>query len=160
MTSAIDHHPRTPSAPRPPATFVGAVLPVCDVDVLIVAVRPWILADPHEATLYVAAFALRFQRTIVLMAQDAQRVPTYYGPAAIVLALRALPFELIPWRRIPYRAARRHPWRLPVPPAPPPYDSAASWGRAARSRDHATPELPLDDVPRRESPTVFARRPR
>lgn len=110
------------------ATFVGALLPVCGVDVLVVAVQPWILARAEEAKLYVTAFALRFQRTIVLMAQDERRVPTYYGPAPIVLALRVLPFEIIPWRRIPYRAAPRRSWKLPIPPEPPPDDSDASWG--------------------------------
>lgn len=137
------------TARRPPAppTFVGALLPICDVDVLIVVVRPWILAAPHEATLYVTAFALRFQRAIVLMAQDDQRVPTYYGPASIVRALRALPFEIIPWRRIPYRPAPPRGWQLPIPPEPPPVDSAASWATAA-SLDAAPPTVPAR-APRR-----------
>ncbi|MBA3393714.1 MAG: hypothetical protein H0T89_13785 [Deltaproteobacteria bacterium] len=105
------------------ASFTGAALPVCGVDVLIVVVQPWILADPHEAQLYVIAFALRFDRTIVLMAQDDRRVPTYYGPAPIVRALGVLPFEIIPWQRMPYQLPRPRAWQLPIPPEPPPYDS-------------------------------------
>jgi hypothetical protein len=105
------------------AMFTGALLPVCGVDVLIVAVQPWILASRHESQLYVIAFQLRFRRTIVLMAQDERGTPTYFGPAGIVGALRTLPFELIPWRRMPYRTAPPRSWKLPIPRDPPPAES-------------------------------------
>ncbi|MDQ3368394.1 MAG: hypothetical protein M3680_23460 [Myxococcota bacterium] len=104
---------------------------------LIVVVRPWILADPHEVALYVAAFHLRFGIPIVLMAQDERRVPTYVGPAAIVRALAVLPFEIIPWQRMPYRKPRPAPWRLPVPPEPVPCDSWATGSRHEASRGDA-----------------------
>jgi hypothetical protein len=102
------------------ATFDGAMLPVCGVDVLVVAVQPWVLADPHESQLYVIGFQLRFGRTVVLMARDADRVPTFYGPAPIARALGRLPFDLIPWRRYPYRLPRPRTWQLPIPADPQP----------------------------------------
>ncbi len=113
------------------ASFTGAALPICGVDVLIVVVKPWILADAHEAQLYVIAFGLRFGRTTVLMAQDDGRVPTYYGPAQIVRALGVLPFEIIPWQRMTYRLPRPRSWQLPIPPEPPPYDSRVDDSRLA-----------------------------
>ena len=103
------------------ATFVGAALPVCGVDVLIVVVQPAILANTLESNLYVIAFQTRFHKTIVLMAQDDDsHVPTYFGPGPIVKALGALPFEIIPWQRMLYRLPRPPSWQLPIPPEPPP----------------------------------------
>lgn len=113
--------------PRLPRTswFTGALLPICNVQVLVVVVQPRVMIDTFEANLYVAAFNLRFQRTIVLVAQDEQtHVPTYYGPAGIVRALSSLPFEMIPWQRMLYRTAKPPSWQLPIPPEEPPSDSS------------------------------------
>lgn len=104
------------------SSFNGAVMPICGVDVLIVVVRPWVLADLHECQLFVFAFFTRFQRPIVLMAQDDRGVPHYFGPMAIVRALCALPFEIIPWQRIPYRQPPPRHWMLPIPRDPEPMD--------------------------------------
>lgn len=102
-------------AHRTPGTFIGAVLPICSVEVLIVVVRPWVLADIHEANLYVVAFHERFRRTIVLMAQGPDGASRFYGPTDILRVLQGLPFEMIPWRRLLYRVAPPPSWRLPVP---------------------------------------------
>ena len=107
------------------ATFVGAVLPVCGVDVLIVVVQPAILASAHESALYVIAFQTRFRKTIVLVSQNAANVPTYYGPAGIVNVLCTLPFEMIPWKRMRYRVPREPAWQLPIPRDPPPVDTSS-----------------------------------
>jgi len=101
--------------PPPPGTFIGAVLPVCGVEVLIVVVRPQVLADLHEANLYVVAFHERFRRSIVLVAQDSRGAPTFYGPAEIARVLSTLPFEVLPWRWLLYRAEPPPSWRLPIP---------------------------------------------
>lgn len=136
----------TPPQHKP--TFIGAALPVCGVDVLIVVVKPWILGDEHEAHLYAVAFHLRFHRTIVLAAQDDAGVPTYWGPPTIVRALCGLPFEIIPWQCMPYRMARpERRWQLPIPADPPPTEGsgASSLGDSAIesiemcSRDAAEP---------------------
>lgn len=105
-----------PPAPAP-GSFTGAALPICGVEVLIVVVHPWVLADVHEANLYVVAFHERFRRIIVLVAQGADGVPCFYGPTNIVRVLHGLPFEMIPWRRLLYRTAPPPAWRLPIPPA-------------------------------------------
>jgi hypothetical protein len=97
--------------------FTGALLPVCDVEVLIGVVQPRIMFDTYEANLFVTAFNLRFKRTIVLLSQDEQTlVPTFYGPVGIVRALSTLPFEMIPWQRMLYRVAKPSSWQLPIPP--------------------------------------------
>lgn len=116
------------------AAFDGALLPVCGADVLIVVVQPWVLADPFEAQLFVTAFGLRYQRTIVLVARDRRRVPTFFGPPAIARALAALPFEIIPWRRIPYHAPPRRPWMLPIPVDPPPVHGTSALVASQRGR--------------------------
>lgn len=103
------------TAACPPGTFTGAVLPVCGVEVLIVVVRPWVLADVHEANLYVVAFYERFRRTIVLMAQRPDGAPCFYGPVNIVRVLHGLPFEMLPWRRWLFRTAPPPSWQLPIP---------------------------------------------
>ena len=101
------------------------MLPICDVEVLVVVVQQRILFDTYEANLYVSAFNLRFRRTIVLVAQDDQtHVPTYYGPAGVVRALSALPFEMIPWQRMLYRVGKPLSWQLPIPPEEPASDSS------------------------------------
>lgn len=100
---------------RPPSTFNGALLPICGVEVLIVVVRPWVLADVHEANLFVVAFHERFRRTIVLVAQGPRGEPYYYGPIEIVRVLQQLPLEMIPWRRLLLRALPPPGWQLPIP---------------------------------------------
>ena len=99
------------------SSFTGALLPMCGVEVLIVVVQTRIMSDTFEANLYVTAFNLRFRRTIVLMSQDDDtHAPTYYGPAGIVRALTALPFEMLPWQRMLFRVAKPAAWQLPVVP--------------------------------------------
>jgi hypothetical protein len=75
-----------------------------------------VLADIHEANLYVVAFHERFRRTIVLASQGAEDRPCFYGPTEIIRVLQGLPFEMIPWRRLLFRAAPPPAWRLPLPP--------------------------------------------
>ncbi len=108
-------------------TFDGATMRLYGADILIVLVPAWVLADPFECQLLVFAFRSRFQRTIVLVAQDTRGVPTYYGPAAIARALRALPFDALTWRRYVYR--KPPPVKLPIPvELPAEYtDSNPSW---------------------------------
>lgn len=104
--------------PPPLPSFVAARLPVAGERVLIVAVARSVLGDTGASQLYVQAFQRYFRRAIVLMAQDALQVPTYYGPAPVVRELSRLPFEVIPWRRFVYRHDLARRWWLPIP-APP-----------------------------------------
>jgi hypothetical protein len=139
------HQPASTSAttnrlPGPPM-FTGAFLPVCGVEALIVVVRPWILTDIHEANLYVIAFQYRFQRAIILMAQNEIGIPTYYGPATIVQTIAVLPFEIIPWQRIPYLIPKPKPWMLPIPPEPAPADSTSRGTRSSLDMDDDDDDL-------------------
>jgi hypothetical protein len=129
LPPTMSHVPPVPATcePRVPyrSWFTGALLPICDVEVLIVVVQPRVMFDTYEANLFVTAFNLRFKRTIVLLSQDEHAlVPTYYGPAGIVRALSMLPFEMIPWQRMLYRIAKPASWILPIPPERPPYPSS------------------------------------
>lgn len=110
-----------------PSSFNGALLPVCGAEVLVVCVRPWVLQDPDEAQLFLFAFTTRFSRPVVLMAQDARGLPTYFGARRFVDALSTLPVEVIPWKRYAYRTpAPEQPTspRRYVLPIPPPERSA------------------------------------
>ena len=108
-------------------SFDGATIRLYGADVLVVIVRPPILADSYESQLLVVAFRARFRRTIVLASQDARGVPTYFGPAAIVRVLSVVPFDALSWQRYVYR--KPPPQKLPIPidPAPELTDTNPSW---------------------------------
>lgn len=149
-------HPQQPPAGSawpapPPGTFIGAVLPVCGVEVLIVVVRPQILADLHEANLYVVAFHERFRRSIVLVAQDSRGTPTFYGPVQIARVLSTLPFEVLPWRWLLYRAEPPPSWRLPIPKDAHDADSHAPEPRDLRT-DHQLGQTRMLRVRRGQPP--------
>jgi len=99
-----------------------------------VVVRPWVLANIHEANLFVVAFQERFRRTIVLVAQRADGAARFYGPVDIVRVLQALPLELVPWRRILLHTTPPPPWRLPIPQPQPHPHSAMPAGSAEITR--------------------------
>jgi hypothetical protein len=137
----MDGSLQLPTGACPPGTFHGAALPICGAEVLIVAVRPWVLADVHEANLFVVAFHERFLRTIVLMAQGPDGTPWFYGPAEIVRVLLELPFEMIPWRRLLFRALPPPGWQLPIP-APRPRLAARTETLRSGDLSEATPITP------------------
>lgn len=97
-----------------PARFDGAMIRLYGGDVLVVLVRPEVLADHYESSRLVLAFHDQFRHTIVLAARDARGIPRYWGPGAIVRVLSAIPFDALCWRR--YR--RRPPLPPPMLPVP------------------------------------------
>jgi hypothetical protein len=103
-----------------PDTFTAATIRLFQRDVLVVYVPPNVLGDRAQAPMVVAAFHARYQRPIVLAAQDRRGVPTYFGPAAIASVLSRIPFDALAWRR--YRFRRPKPMMLPVPSDPLPED--------------------------------------
>ncbi len=132
----------TPSAM--PETFDGATIRLYGTDLLVVLVSSWVLADPYESQLLVVAFRFRFQRTVVLAAQDPRGIPTYYGPAAIVGALRLLPFDALSWRRYIFR--RKVAPKLPIPVEDGPWnytDSQPSWSFCPPAAPCDEPALPV-----------------
>ena len=80
--------------------FQGAVIKEQGVTFAIVIVKKQVLGQPHEADKIIAAF----QNTVfpgipvVLMAQDYQGRPEYYGRKDIVRFLANVPLEAILWK--------------------------------------------------------------
>lgn len=111
-----------------PARFDGAAIRLYGGDVLVVLVRPEVLADHYESSRLVLAFHALFGQTIVLVARDARGTPCFWGPGPIVRVLSRMPFEALCWRR--YRRRARLPAAmLPVPEELPSEvtDSRPSW---------------------------------
>ncbi|MBX3155843.1 MAG: hypothetical protein KF773_07580 [Deltaproteobacteria bacterium] len=104
------------------AIVYGARLELCGVAVRVVVVEARCLADAAACRFLVQLFQAHAAETVVLMAQDAWAIPTYFGPDEIVRILARMPFEAIPWRRYRFRGRPREVWRLPLPaPVEPPF---------------------------------------
>ena len=84
-------------------TFQGAKIQEQGVTFAIVIVQPHVIDNPNkaEANRIVGTFQLRVFPGIpvVLMAQDANRTPTYYGRQDIVRFLSGVPVTNIPWQQ-------------------------------------------------------------
>ncbi|HTU47049.1 MAG TPA: hypothetical protein VMF91_18450 [Bryobacteraceae bacterium] len=80
--------------------FQGAKVTEQGVTFGIVSVKPHVLQDKNEAERLIANFQVRvFPGTpVVLMAQDAGGVPTYFGRRDIAQFLSRVPVQAIPWR--------------------------------------------------------------
>jgi hypothetical protein len=109
-----------------PDCFTGATIRLFQVDVLVVYVPRHVVGDRALAPTVVAAFHARFNRTVVLAAQDRRGVPTYFGPAPIATVLSRIPFDALAWRRYRYRKPK--PMMLPIPTDPLPEDRDSNTG--------------------------------
>ena len=80
--------------------FQGAVIKEQGVTFAIVIVKKRVLDQPHEANKVIAAFQnMIFQGIpVILMAQDYQGRPEYYGRSDIVRFLASVSLEAIPWK--------------------------------------------------------------
>ena len=77
----------------------GAVIREQGITFAIVIVKPHILDSPGQANEAIASFRPIFREIpTVLMAQDHQGVPTYYGRPDIVRFLANAPLSAIPWK--------------------------------------------------------------
>jgi len=78
--------------------FQAAEIREQGVSFAVVSVKKRVIDDRTEAQKVQRAFATIFRRKpIVLMAQDAQGTPVYYGRSDIVRFMATVPFELIRW---------------------------------------------------------------
>jgi hypothetical protein len=77
----------------------GAVIRERGVAFAIVAVKPYVIQNSHEAQNTIAGFAPIFGVPVVLMAQDGRGQPTYYGRRDIAEFMSHVPIEAIPWRQ-------------------------------------------------------------
>jgi hypothetical protein len=80
------------------ARFDGAVIREQGVEFAIAVVRRLVLNNPSQRDQAQTEFASLFGLPTVLMAQDAQGTPTYYGRPDLVKFLASVPVGAIPWR--------------------------------------------------------------
>lgn len=80
-------------------TFQGAVIEEQGVTFAVVIVKKHLVDSGSEADRTIAAFQPVFPGLpVVLMAQDYQGAPTYYGRRDIARFLADVPLEAIPWK--------------------------------------------------------------
>lgn len=80
--------------------FQGALVKEQSVLFGIVVVKPHVLNSPSDRNQMTNFGARAFGAVpIVLMAQDASGIPTYYGRKDIVRFLSSVPFQRIPWKK-------------------------------------------------------------
>ena len=80
-------------------TFQGSLIKEQGVTFAIVVVKRSALSNQSEAQSVINSFRRIFPGVpIVLMAQDGQGVPTYYGRQDIVKFLAHVPMAAIPWK--------------------------------------------------------------
>jgi hypothetical protein len=79
--------------------FQGAVIREQGVTFAVVIVKGHVLNNSFEADRTITAFQPVFPGLpVVLMAQDHQGVPSYYGRQDISRFLASVPFECVPWK--------------------------------------------------------------
>lgn len=82
----------------------GSVVREHGVTFAVVVVKRHVLHNHPEASRLMLAFSPLFGGVpVVLMAQDARGVPTYYGRPDIAKFMARVPLSAVPWKR--YQAA-------------------------------------------------------
>lgn len=76
----------------------GAVIREQGVSFAIVIVKPHVVQDRAAASKAIQAFTPVFGVPVVLMAQDSQGRPTYYGRRDIAKFMSSVPLHTIPWK--------------------------------------------------------------
>jgi hypothetical protein len=80
-------------------TFQGAVIREQGITFAVVIVKKHVIDSSIEAGRAIAAFQPVFPGLpVLLMAQDYQGTPTYYGRQDIARFLANVPLEAIPWK--------------------------------------------------------------
>jgi hypothetical protein len=86
------------------SSFDGAVIKEQGVNFAIAVVKVSLLSQPAARDRALVEFAGAFGGLpTVLMAQDGQGVPTYYGRPDLVDFLASVPIEAIPWQQYTLR---------------------------------------------------------
>lgn len=80
--------------------FQGALIKEQGVTFGVVIVKPHVLSNKAEADSTIASFQAQVfvSNPVVLMAQDAKGVPSYYGRKDIAAFLAKVPLDSIPWK--------------------------------------------------------------
>jgi hypothetical protein len=80
-------------------TFQGAVIKEQGVTFAIVIVKASVISNQIEANKTIMGFQQYFPGLpVILMAQDHDGVPTYYGRKDISKFLASVPIQAIPWK--------------------------------------------------------------
>ena len=82
----------------------GAVITEQGVTFAIVIVKPSLLDTPGERDEAIAAFSAELFEglPVVLMAQDYEGTPTYYGRRDLSAFMADVPVEAVPWQRFTF----------------------------------------------------------
>lgn len=81
-------------------TIEGAVIREQGVTFAVVVVKRHVIDDRAEAGRAIAAFQPVFPGLpVVLMAQDSNGTPSYYGRRDISRFMASVPFHRVPWKR-------------------------------------------------------------
>ena len=90
-----------PQSPQVTETeFTGAVIKEQEVTFAIVVVKPYALNDKKFADGLIDALEPSFGGIpVVLMVQDSQGTPTYYGRKDIAEFMSKVPLDSIPWKK-------------------------------------------------------------
>lgn len=80
--------------------FEGALIKEQGVTFGVVIVKPSVLSSKIEAAKVIASFQAQVfvGCPVILMAQDVNGTPTYYGRKDIVNFMASVPVEAIPWK--------------------------------------------------------------
>jgi hypothetical protein len=124
--------------------FDGAALELCGCRILIVYVSPAVMGAVYESQLLVAAFQVRYRRTITLVTLGEGSVPTYFGPEDVARVLARIPFDALPWRRYRYKK--------PAPMLPIPIDPPDPLTRSLSPDDRESVRAPRELLTRPERP--------
>ena len=80
----------------------AAAVSIQGVDFVVVLVGMDLVKDPAEANLVIDSLAPRFGGVpVLLMAQNDEGSPTYYGDQDLVRALAGVPIDKMPWKEYP-----------------------------------------------------------
>lgn len=80
--------------------FEGAVIREQGISFAVVVVKPYVIQNSSTACETIRNFQPVFPGIpVVLMAQDARGVPTYYGRQDIARFMASVPIDAVPWRR-------------------------------------------------------------
>jgi hypothetical protein len=92
---AVHQAPGRPSAPRP---VTAAAITMAGMRFVVVLVDLATASGPGEADLVIADMQASFGVPVVLMGQEEDGTPVYYGPDELKDRVSAVPVDRMPWK--------------------------------------------------------------
>lgn len=106
IASATVEPPAAATARTDGPQVQAAAITVQGAQMVVVLVRRAVIDDAAEAALMQAAMQARFGAAVVLMGQDDDGTPRWWGEPALLQRLQGLPLERMPWRSYPLPNSR------------------------------------------------------